>query len=331
VSDRMEGLASERRGSSDLRLRILYSRARGFERRPGEDFLRPTEEALIPLADLVEQARGATDPLLLDLLIHRCATLQPAENGCDRVDLARRWTAVDTQNQLAWLTLASLLDHRGDHEAARATIVRAAQASSWHEHHDDVARLLAADLPKTLSPQDRVLGQWDALQRATEASPIDAIMVVNLFCRNPNDLHEACTKIIATMMRDGTSMLALQFGARVAARIGDDPTITAAYGQRTDAIRWSLAHVFGETRPSADIEFDVRKANEVSEKLRLWIALGEVGRAEQWLQEQHVSESDAAQRYVASLTPDQLRLRDGAARAAATVSAGSAHSTTASP
>jgi hypothetical protein len=314
VSNRMAGLASERRASSDLRLRILYSRERGVERRPGEDFVRPTEEELIPVAELVEQARGATDPMLLDLLIHRCATLKPVQNGCDRVALARRWTDVDTENQLSWLTLAAILDNLGNHDEARATVVRAARASRWHEYHDDVAQLLAAGLPKTLSPQDRILGQWDALLHAGEASPIDATMIVNIVCRTPKDLHEACAKITSTMMRDGNSILTLQIGTYLAARIGQDPTITAAYRQRTDAIRWSLSHVFGKTRRSDDIALDDAAANALSEKLRLWIALGEIGRAEQWLQQQHVDESEAAQRYVASLTPEQLKLRDGASR-----------------
>ncbi|MGI9024447.1 MAG: hypothetical protein ACR2GP_02505, partial [Burkholderiaceae bacterium] len=145
-------LVEAARKSADLRLRIVAS-IDGLEDRDGVY----SSHEVIPLETLVEQARGSTDPMVLSMLVGRCSeSAKPPR--CDTQDLAERWTVADTQNQKAWLTLAAVLQQKGDLPAARAAFERASRASTWHEHNDDIARVIAATIPRTWPPLARMHG-----------------------------------------------------------------------------------------------------------------------------------------------------------------------------
>lgn len=105
-------------GSSDLRLRAIFS-VSGLEERNGGFHLHET----IPPAG--RRGPRIERPLVLAMLVARCGET-PNVQRCDAIDFARRWTVADTQNQLAWVTLASLPHRRGDRETARTTFERAA-------------------------------------------------------------------------------------------------------------------------------------------------------------------------------------------------------------
>lgn len=138
AQDAWERISIASRASADLRLRLLLS-TDGLEQRDGRMFTKAT----IPVATLVEQARGSTDPLTLDLLLKRC--LDPAAGkACDSLDVARRWTQADTQNQAAWIALARGQRDASDIDGAHLTFQRGARASTWHDHEEAAARLIAA-------------------------------------------------------------------------------------------------------------------------------------------------------------------------------------------
>lgn len=148
--------------ASDARLRTFVGMSQVFL---DEDVLPAAQR--VPVDTLAEQARGSTDPMVLSLLIQMCGydRLRPRPT-CDPIALARQWTVADTQNQLAWLTLAGTLRWSGEHEAGRAAFLRAAQASIWHESYDDGSRLIAAAAPKALGPRARMALQYQALTAA---------------------------------------------------------------------------------------------------------------------------------------------------------------------
>ncbi len=130
------GVAIERaaRRSGDLRLRLLFAST------SPTDADVPTTEPTA-LAELVESARGSTDPLVLQLLLARCRQRATHDVGpCDAVDVATRWTRADAENAMAWVELATLLDESGDRAGADAAIERAGRASTFRDPTDAFAR-----------------------------------------------------------------------------------------------------------------------------------------------------------------------------------------------
>jgi hypothetical protein len=329
--DRLTRFTSDRAKSSDLRVRIIYSMTGEpeVERRPDNGFY---AKARISAADLYEQALGSTDPLVLDLLLQRCQAQTRAQNRCDRIALARRWTEADTQNQVAWLALANVLKYSGDLDGSRAAFLRASRAPQWHEHYNDIARLLARDVPADLSLLEKAASLVEALSRAGWGIPFDAIQSLSAYCKEANDLRDACRRIVHTMVRDTDILFTLGMAAPFAARAQMDSSVVAAYRQKSDASQWSN-HL---EAPTGDpfAELDDRQAQETIERLQSMIDVGEKHRAEQIMLRQHVTESEAAARFVAALSPEQVAHRAELlrqARASAVANADSTHSITASP
>lgn len=140
--------AESNRRSQNLRLRVLFSQGGLVEHNGGNYF-----EELIPFDDLLEQARGSTDPLVLAILFDRCGRPRiNASSRCSPVDLARRWVAADMQNQIAWIALATVLTDAGDLEGARAAWTSAALASTFRDDFLEAARSIVRALPSDLTP-----------------------------------------------------------------------------------------------------------------------------------------------------------------------------------
>ena len=287
--------------SADLRLRIAFS-IDGLQERNGGYFW---HEA-IPLETLVEQARGSTDPLVLAMLFGRCSADEPAKAPprCDALDFARRWTVADTQNQLAWVTLAGELQRRGDFDAARTTFIRAAQASLWHEHYDDVARVIARALPQALTPRERYGGLILALgTSAARTVSLVPFRYLRTACKEPAT-GAACGSILETAFRDGETLFVLASSARLAEAAGLSDEAVRARTQRSDAMYWALTQFpFPERAELDDPSVAARAVDQAEHRL----ALGELGWGRFLLQQSGVTEADAAARYAASRAIRQSR------------------------
>ena len=303
-------VAIDRARSNDLRLRILASTVLVMV--DDHDLAKGIYlEETIPAADLVEQARGSTDPLVLDLMAARCDVPFRSGKGCDALAFARRWTEADTQNQVAWLTLASALRSCGDEDGARATFLRAAQASTWHEHDLDLARVVTSHAPPDLKPASRYAMLRDAAGKArAQGIPFPALSTLGAYCKEPGDLRAACARIVATMARDTDSLMGLTLSAAYAARAHVDPLVVATYRMQSDAVHWSLpsrvSTLNGEDDPA---KMDDETLRQRIAQLQARIDVGERRVGEDDLLAQHLSRSEAAARYVATLTPSQLQQR----------------------
>lgn len=291
--------------SSDLRLRILFLQAR----RDDDPLPTPGPDPRVPLSRLVDEARGSTDPLVLKLLLDRCDVQRDAATtDCDRVDLARRWTAVDAENQIAWITLSEAQRNAGDREAARATFIRAGQASAWREHDVPLGRLVLDAVPRDLSPNDRG-GILLTVLGVTAASIVPFRTLVTT-CRDTGsspDVLDACRRIATTMARDADTVISMVVATRVAARAGIDPTVVEGFESKTDALSWAESQVSDEPTTVVD---DPRHQQAVDALLTDRIRLGERRWAERLLADRRVAESEAASRYVAGLSPPQRQGRD---------------------
>ena len=298
------------RRSSDLRLRIVYSTETKVIVDEHEQITGIAVDERIPVADLVEQARGSTDPLVLGLMVQRCAA-DAKRPSCDAVEFARRWVQADTQNQLAWLTLASVLKARSDVDGARTTFLRAALASSWHEHYGDLARVLAGAVPLDIPPRLRHAVLTNALgQAATWGIPSTAVKTLGDYCKEDGDVRAACARLVATMFRDDETLTGLTLAAPFAQRAHMDSTIVASYLQKSEAVHWAIVSL--ATSFIAPVDLDTTDDEAVlrdNARLQAMIDLGERSLGEQRLLAHHVSPSEAAARFVATLSPDQLERR----------------------
>ena len=290
------------RRSSDLRVRIVYSLG-DLERRGGVDRF---SEA-IPVETLVEQARGSTDPVVLSLLVDRCFEDLDKAGKCDAVDLARRWTVADTQNQLAWIALSTVLGKHGDPQAARVAFRRAALASRWHEYYPEVARLLVPIAPKAIDPATRTMLLLMVLSKSWTGLPSSHYQTINNRCKEA-DLHDACGRILDTMARDAQSMMTLNVATGLAqVRNALPSTTVSAIRQRREALWWAASQCPGLTDEEMSIPAIAQQALAHVEAL---IAQNEVEVLSAILLASGVSESVAAQRYVATLSPEQLAYRN---------------------
>lgn len=120
-------------------------------------------------------------------------------------ELARRWADADTQNQVAWLTLARIRKARGDDGAARASFERAALASRWHDHYHDAARLLVGTLPRDLSLVERDVVVGESISQAGPVSLLDALETLGIYCEEGGAMREPCLRIVQTMVRTPTT------------------------------------------------------------------------------------------------------------------------------
>ncbi len=308
-ADRAPRLEDAYLHSNDLRVRIIYSTETLMTDETDLTKGIYTHE-VTPAAELVEQARGSTDPLVLDLMVHRCGS-SAVRGSCDAVTFARRWTEADTQNQLAWLTLASVLKTRGALDDARATFVRAAQASSWHEHYLDVARVLAGASPAVDTPRMRYAVLINALSRASVTGlPFGTLRVLGDYCKEDGEVRAACARIVATMIRDSDNLMSLTLAPPFARRAHVDPTIVATYLQESEAVHWSMQFLVANDRAGIDPDTaDEETLRRHNVRLQAMIDLGERRLGAQTLLSQHISTSEAATRYVATMSPSQLDQR----------------------
>lgn len=294
IVDPLEDPPDELLHAADLRLRIVFSTG-PFRQRSDGTYGRTS---LVPVDSLVEQARGSTDPVVLDLLALRCGQ----EPRCDVLDPLRRWTEADRQNQLAWVRLAGALKSRGDAVAAREAFLTASRASMWHEHFDDVARLVVAAMPRDMPDDMRLITVLLSRSAAGTAVSSTALQTLGAYCKETDAvIRDACARIVATMVRDTGTTMPLTIAPTYAARAGVSDFEVAAYQQKSDAVHWALLQVV-----AADRSADPTTSLAVQERL---LASGERGAAERYLVDHHIRERDAAARYVATLTDFQLKRR----------------------
>lgn len=275
--------------SSNLRLRVMA----GSIHDPTDE--NDTGRTSTPIDALAESARGSTDPMVLAMLIGPCsnAHLVPKPT-CDAVDLAKRWTLADTQNQLAWLTLSSVLRTRGDSAGARAAVERASTASMWHEYYDEGLRVAAAAIPQELGARTRLM----ALQAAgaivsVQLVPSDAMSSLWFHCKDPA-LREACARIADTIARDSGSLFSTHIALRVAQRVGTDAATVASRERADDALQGaSVEHIPPDPTDIADPKEMTAEIARIERR----IELGELPSMRAMLARSGMTEAAAADRY----------------------------------
>ncbi len=291
---RWEQFAAQNARSGDLRLHLLFGRN------------------TVALEQLVERARGSTDPLVLSILSERCdapmstskkSETTPGETAftnCDGVELARRWVAVDTENQLAWLTLATLLDRRGALDEARSTFMRAARASSYRTLYGEAARTILRIVPRDLNPSERLAFAY-GIVRIQSAQPFPTFQPLFRTCRLP-DMRDACMHIADTMFRDSETLIELFTATELSGRLDVERETIRYRIERFYAMRWLMRQGIAPDEPSID---DVAAIDRFVGDVEKRASLGELAWFREQFRRRGVSEAEAAARYEKSITAEQ--------------------------
>ena len=300
---RVEAVVQSFARSSDLRLRILFA-LDGMDRSGP----RPKRRETTSRDMLIDLARGSTDPLVLDLLSAYCRIAgagQVPGLPCDRVEVARRGTEADTQNQLAWLTLAEAERDAGRPDEAHAAFERAAGASSWHDQYNDAARVVISALPDDLSSQERSLLLTRAIVDASDILPLPQLHALGEFCKEFT-LHVPCGRIVETMVRDSQLLLTLNIAVPFASRARLPPETVMQYQRQVDACRYAISRLTGLTPDEEDPDH----LPDVNRQRASLLEVGERKTVERYLAANHIDESEAARLWVSSLSPEARRSHD---------------------
>ena len=290
---RWEKFAAQNARSGDMRLQLLFGRS------------------TITLEQFVERARGSTDPLVLSILSERCdapmSTNKKSETApattstdCDGVELARRWVAVDTENQLAWLTLATLLDRRGALDEARSTFMRAARASSYRTLYGEAARTILRIVPRDLNPSERLSFAY-GIVRVQSAVPFPTFQPLIRTCKL-TEMRDACMRIADIMFRDCESLIELFTATELSGRLGVERETARYRIERFYALRWLMRQGIAPDEPSID---DAATIDRFVGDLEKRASLGELAWFRDLLRQRGVSEAEAAARYEKSITAEQ--------------------------
>ncbi len=291
---RWEKFAAQNARSGDLRLQLLFGRT------------------TIALEQLVERARGSTDPLVLSTLSERCdapvstgkssaaASGETTFIGCDGVELARRWVAVDTENQLAWLTLATLLDRRGALDEARSTFMRAARASSYRTLYGEAARTILRIVPRDLSPSEQLAFAY-GIVRMQSAQPFPTFQPLFRTCKLP-DMRDACVHIADTMFRDSATVIELFTATELSGRLDVERETVRYRTERFYAMRWLMRQGIAPDEPSID---DAAAIDRFVDDVEKRASRGELAWFREQFRRRGVSEAEAAARYEKSITAEQ--------------------------
>ena len=129
------------------------------------------------------------------------------------------------------------------------------------------------------------------------------LQTIGAACRGAPELQGACARIVQTMARDADTLLELSSAAVFGTRTTAPPTLVAAARSEADAAHWtmrSLMPQYDADRPR-DAEDDARLQRQVE--------LGERRFYRRLREDAGVGDAEAAKRYVATLSKEQLARR----------------------
>jgi hypothetical protein len=290
VSQRRVEFEQTARQSSDLRLRILFSQR--MAPGPSDQYI----QDVTPLGALVDSARGSTDPLVLELLLGRCRSQSKADASiCDPVDIARRWAAVDAQNAVPWIELASVLAKAGDEKAADEAWTKAARAATLRDSYYPIVRLLLSSFPADADPRVRYLDLTYAIGWAA-AVPDMWMWDVKTGCKS-DARRAACSSIADMAFRDGDAIHAVQAGRLLTTQTKQEQWLRASRQQTEEALQWALSRLDVDTGYGTLDATDLQAVVKLNRMIEDRVAHGDVTAARNELHSLHVSEAEGAKRY----------------------------------
>jgi|GEM_PF-3486104 len=248
---------------------------------------------------LARMARQSRDPIVLLALSHDCGMPQ---SGCDALDFANRFAALEPTNAAAWLNLAALQRQAGQDEAAAQSQLRVAEATEWNDYYFPMIQALLPIIPKSASTADHLEAVEGAIARVVllPQTPIEAVAP---FCQRENNA-QACANLLSLLMKDPKTLRQVAVSAGVSRRAGLADSLVESRREAAEAYRWALAQgqltasrgtLISETAPGMLVFF------------RQMIDEGEVGMARRILAGMRLSERQAALRFRAAVAHSRPR------------------------
>lgn len=237
---------------------------------------------------LAKLARGSKDPIVLLALSHDC---EMPDSGCDALDFAARFAALEPLNAAAWLNLISLQRRAGRNKAAAQSALRVAQATDWNEYYFPMIQSLMPIIPKAVSAAARLKGTEGALARVglLPQTPIEAVAP---FCQRENE--RGCAHLLAVLMKDPQTLRQVAVSAGVSRRSRLPEDVVETRREAAEAYRWALAQGQLKASHGALISDSAPGMLAFFEQM---IHEGEVGLARRILARMQLSEQQAALRF----------------------------------
>jgi len=299
ASARHAAIEEAGRRSGDLQLRILFA-----QRISDADPAGAGKDA-IPLATLIDNAKGSSDPLVLQLLLDRCRD-QPKTPACDPVDLARRWVAADAQNVVGWIELAAVLDRSGDEQGADDAWTRAGRASTFRDPGNAVARKLWAQFADGDDLQERYL-DLVYVTGVTAAVMQPWLMDAKIGCRR-EARRSACASVADVAFRDADSIAGLQFARLLTAQSGGPEWLRRSRQQSEEALQWARLHALRDGDFDEIASLDDETLASVDRTMQKLVEKGDLAVARDELRERRVSDAEGAKLYALDMAALMKRL-----------------------
>ncbi len=276
--------------SSDLRLRLAFA---SF---PVLDAHGKVLHQHMPIRDLLEAARGSTDPLVLQLLLARCRTATRRDAACNDLDLARRWIQAETQNQAAWIAYATVLEASGDLPRAEEAWQSAARSSTYRDGFSAVVRTIVQAMPADEDPKRRYQDLVAAFGIAA-AIPGPDLQDAYRGCKVATR-RESCARIADVMFRDADNLLVLMIAKWIGSYTGQPDDLVRAREERVRAMQWAVMEM-GKDRndPDAIETGGPQAAVAANAAIEALARRGELASAQDFLTLHHLSVAEAALRH----------------------------------
>lgn len=200
------------------------------------------------------------------------------------------------------MTLANETALHGDEVGAQQAFERAARASSWPEHMSDATRLISAALAPTSNAREHLILLERTFALATVVGLPD-VWTVGRRCGGVGALPD-CDRLLATIARDGGSLMTLGLATSLSERAGLPEAATRR--RQYNAILWAQERTTANDRFVDEIS-DAAENRSLIERLEVTARSGEVPFLRSVLQRSGLSADDAARRYASGNADSEAR------------------------
>jgi hypothetical protein len=170
------------------------------------------------------------------------AYLDPAKGACEQISL-REWARIDADNATPWLLLAGAARAKNDPAAEADAFNQAAKSRRIDSYYDSLLAFTEADTPTDATPLDR----WYlavAVMGIEAATALPEYGVTSKHCSTgamqDDNVRQQCGALAESLVTKGTTLLDVNIGATLGARVGWPKRRIDDLAQERDALTQAI-------------------------------------------------------------------------------------------
>jgi len=252
---------------------------------------------------LVQLTEETHDPVVYAIALNACthhvastlSDLQPA--SCGQIS-ATGWTAIDSDNAAAWMTLASIARSANDMIQENEAFARAAKATAFDGYNWSLFGFAEPEMPRDLNPLERY--ELSIYMVGIEAAMSSTHLTTASRHCSSDAIHDEgtrsqCDQVADLLVTKGSTLLDLGIGTAIGARVGWPKSRVAELTEQKEAFQQAERQ---QSEPDKGENF-FSCANAARRNLFLheWAQLGELGAAHEIIDRSGESISDLALKY----------------------------------